>query len=375
MADPYASMLGLELDDEQKMRELAQQLRGQRGAADMFAISTVPQIAEGAASEQARVADQVEQVGGLRRALAQRQAQQEEGRLDRENRGELQRLRLAEQAEQNRLQRAADAAQAEADRLAEVQKVETLAGYGMKPAAGAVKNYNEATNLLHQIDDIEATQGAFTEDQINRADAPLTEVGIRLLENYAPEGLSRVAEEQAYEGDPGILNWHAQGRRLTSRLSQLASGMAVTGYEMADRDKWSPWAPGISFDERQRRLANIKDDLRTQQMTLQQTHKGYLETPYWQVEEARAEQETAAAKENLREGKDPEGKEIDVYTTDVATLKGMVEGVPVDQLTTQQKAARLELLRRVKQAEEEERAEQLKNARASAMGPGGRVMP
>ena len=282
MADPFAAMLGLEVDDEQKMQALAQQLRGRQQGADMFALSTVPQIQKGAMAEQGAIMDEAQQVAGARDAMAQRNAAAEQSRLKRALDAQMQKERLA-----------ATAAEAAKDRLAEQQQSETLAGFGLKPAAKQIGNYNETTNLLDQIGQLEEVQAGFSEEQLKLADTPVGEVGVRFLENYGPEGVSRMAQEKLYGGDEAIMDWNAKGTRLTSRLSQLASGMAVTGYEMADRDKWSPWAPGVTMEGRERRLANSKDDLQRQRRTLYETHKGYFKKPEWMVRQEEAKEAEA----------------------------------------------------------------------------------
>ena len=50
------------------------------------------------------------------------------------------------------------------------------------------------------------------------------------------------------------------------------SGLAVTGYEMTDRQKWSPNAVGISSANSRERLNNLLDKLKGQQTIAEQTY-------------------------------------------------------------------------------------------------------
>lgn len=68
----------------------------------------------------------------------------------------------------------------------------------------------------------------------------------------------RVLREKLYS--PDQLSLQTRGARFEQNLSNLAAGMALTGYELEQRDRWSPFAVGISQDEAQRRLENIQRD-------------------------------------------------------------------------------------------------------------------
>lgn len=71
-------------------------------------------------------------------------------------------------------------------------------------------------------------------------------------------GAARVAEEQMFT--PEQLAVKSRGRRFEQNLSNLAAGMALTGYELEQREKWSPFASGISQAEAKRRLTNLQRD-------------------------------------------------------------------------------------------------------------------
>ncbi len=326
MADPIAAMLGLEIDDEEKTRALADSLRGRKRAADFFSVSTINPIAKGAQAEAGDVMASAEEVGGLRKALAEREATAERDRLKQAFDAEQQRKRLEATAEQGRLDRAAD-----------LESNQTLAGYGLKPAAKQVDQYNELTNLMGQVDSIKGMEAEFTKEQRDMADSPVADVGIGLAETILPDGASRIVEE-AYYDDPKVREWQSKGTRLTSRVSQLASGMAVTGYEMKDRDKWSPWARGISLTERKTRLNNLETDFKRQQGTLYKTHRGYFNEPGWMAAD--------------RAAKDAEVQAAAVEAAESAAIGEVID--PYDALTDEEVAA----------AYAERQAEKLRRQRA-----------
>ncbi len=114
--DPIAALLGLGIENPDQTQALADRLRGRQRAADFFSLSTVDPIARGAQAEQATILESAKTAGGLRKAMAERAAQDERARLQRENTTALQASRIGASDEQSRLQRE-QAAQLQAERL------------------------------------------------------------------------------------------------------------------------------------------------------------------------------------------------------------------------------------------------------------------
>lgn len=81
--DDISAMLGLDIDDAQKTRMLANSLRDRKDAADRFALSTISNISGGAQGEQASIMAGAEQGGRLRKSLQDREQQAEQARLTR----------------------------------------------------------------------------------------------------------------------------------------------------------------------------------------------------------------------------------------------------------------------------------------------------
>lgn len=86
MSDQYAMMMGLDLTDEERMRLMADSLRGKQQAADFFSLSTVPTISTAANQRVEDLQENAKQVGVLKKALEERQSREEQSELDRQNR-------------------------------------------------------------------------------------------------------------------------------------------------------------------------------------------------------------------------------------------------------------------------------------------------
>jgi hypothetical protein len=92
--------------------------------------------------------------------------------------------------------------------------------------------------------------------------SPVVDTGLEFLKGIpgVGRGMATAAEEWYYD-DPGEMELRSRLGRFESQVSKMAAGMALTGYEIGERDKWSPYAPGISAEESERRLGNIQSDL------------------------------------------------------------------------------------------------------------------
>lgn len=86
MSDQYEMLMGLGLDDDEKIKVLADSLRGKQRAADFFALSTVPTINSAANQRVEDLQSNAERVGVLKNALADRQSREQQQELDRQNR-------------------------------------------------------------------------------------------------------------------------------------------------------------------------------------------------------------------------------------------------------------------------------------------------
>jgi hypothetical protein len=91
MADPIAALMGLEMDDETKLRAMADRLRRQRRAAEAFTMSGTPQIAKGSVDEMASIDAAAKAAGGYRQQGLQRALTQkmQEDRLAEQDRRDL----------------------------------------------------------------------------------------------------------------------------------------------------------------------------------------------------------------------------------------------------------------------------------------------
>ena len=245
------TLMGLGVTDDDRMRALADSLRGRRQAADVFSMSTIQPLSQAARGEQAQIQATAEGIGALRRAR-----QQEADRTARETAAQA--AREAEAVREREFE-ASESALDRANRLKIAQQRARNAGAGIKPTGTEHRNYTGAINLRGQISSANEAFEALDEGQREQLDQPGSEIALKAAQTVLPEGVSRKAEEDIVYTDPDVRKYRTKIGRLEGDLSKLASGLAVTGFEMQDRKRWSPFAEGISQEERQNRLLNIDE--------------------------------------------------------------------------------------------------------------------
>ena len=101
---------------------------------------------------------------------------------------------------------------------------------------------------------------AFTE----RENAQLNQIAKDItIEMFAPDATKQALRNIALTaGNPKLQNFLTAGYMLESMISKEQSGLALTKYEIAQRQNWSPLAPGLTVEERLRRLNEIRRDLK-----------------------------------------------------------------------------------------------------------------
>lgn len=147
-------------------------------------------------------------------------------------------------------------------------------GSGLKPSSSERSSYLESVRLQSVMDGLDDAWTGLTPEGQEQLDQPITEAAISVL----PNSLQRLAEERVFS-NPDVQRYRTRVARLESKLSQLASGLAVTGYEMKDRQKWSPNAPGISQEERQRRIENVQRDIEEGRNVYERMYPDYTIPP------------------------------------------------------------------------------------------------
>lgn len=154
-----------------------------------------------------------------------------------------------------------------------VQKTASkLGGSGLKPTGAERKSYLESKRLLGVISELDEMRGGLTPKELDEMDQPIAE---GLADAIPFNAGKRWVEDKMYSSE-GVHTYRTKVARLESKLSQLASGLAVTGYEMSDRQKWSPNAAGITDAERERRLENVNNDLFSQSQKFEQYYPDYV---------------------------------------------------------------------------------------------------
>ncbi len=145
--------------------------------------------------------------------------------------------------------------------LAEYDQKDRLAAgklaAGSKPGTKEMQNIRANTEALTRLDRIKTTISGFSGDERGNYDSPWYELfsGATLT-----EGLKRRADEGYYS--PKVERLLAEGKQWESFVRRAFSGTAVTKYEGANTDAWSPFAPGLSAAQRQNRMNAVEQDLR-----------------------------------------------------------------------------------------------------------------
>jgi hypothetical protein len=87
------------------------------------------------------------------------------------------------------------------------------------------------------------------------------EAGADLARSFGPLGSSAAAGIERVGLNPASIRWLERGRQAESDIIRLASGLAVTGFELENIKKWSPWAGNLTKGQRTDRHRNIYNKL------------------------------------------------------------------------------------------------------------------
>ena len=131
---------------------------------------------------------------------------------------------------------------------------------GVKPSAADRTLYVGAHRSMTMLDDLMATANNFSKKQNQQADSPF-EVA---MYDYLPQDFARIAREKQVYKDKDVRNFMSRGAKLESDFSKLMAGLNLTQFEIIDRQKWSPFANGISQDARKDRMVDLKKILTEQ---------------------------------------------------------------------------------------------------------------
>ena len=142
----------------------------------------------------------------------------------------------------------------------EVEPDRTENQVGVKPSAADRTLYVGAHRSMTMLDDLMATANGFSKKQNQQADSPF-EVA---MYDYLPQDFARIAREKQVYKDKDVRNFMSRGAKLESDFSKLMAGLNLTQFEIIDRQKWSPFANGISQDARKDRMADLKKILTEQ---------------------------------------------------------------------------------------------------------------
>jgi hypothetical protein len=246
--DEISALMGMGITNEEQLRAMADGLRGQKRAADAFALSTVPEIQASAQNQQQSILEGAKQAG------------------------------LAKAKEADRLSREKIAKK---NREATIDAAEIRAGAEGregKPPAAMAGTFQNNLSLQMRIKRMNGIYSSMNAEQRDAVDNAPESVGLALLDKVTPEGTARLVAENTLYADPLVQEYLATGHKIKSGLSRALSGTALTKYEIRDRDEWQPMAAGIGQKQRQIRLNNIYADLVADQGAFQAAYPEYGST-------------------------------------------------------------------------------------------------
>ena len=132
-----------------------------------------------------------------------------------------------------------------------MDRAEVKAYLPQKPSAGERKDVAEADRLV-------AESEALLSNWQTGSSNPLIDIPTDyFLEGTSFDSLKPVIEKYAYS--PEQLDQRTRSAQLESSISKLMAGLALTGFELGERKKWSPFTAGMSDEQSRARLTIIQD--------------------------------------------------------------------------------------------------------------------
>lgn len=124
---------------------------------------------------------------------------------------------------------------------------------------GTPSQMAEARKTMSYLPELQAQAQALQAEDVEipagwEAAADFARENLPLGANIAP-GVERAGMT------PSSVQWLERGRQAEQDVMRLASGLAVTGFELQNIKKWSPWAGNLTKQQRTDRLRNIYNKL------------------------------------------------------------------------------------------------------------------
>jgi hypothetical protein len=259
--DIYSALIGEPPTEEEKLRALASQLR-MRNNQGMVGQLTGDRVLAPFGTNLSKTANtQAEDLGQRGETARYRKYQEATStRADERQRAEQAWREKNAIAEQN-LERAkmAQAARLSGEgnalRLA-IEKERAAAKAAQK--TGAIKAGGSSHQKAVLADELADRAAKLKERMPEGVVNAGKDLAIDLTSKVWPGAGQALGEKMYGQGlDPE--SWRADADSFDQDVSNLAAGLAVTGFELENKQKWSPRAPGISAQEAKNRFDNMND--------------------------------------------------------------------------------------------------------------------
>jgi hypothetical protein len=160
------------------------------------------------------------------------------------------------------------------DRRAEIGADATRSqGLGTKPTGSSTEKYVSGNALRKQIGDLRGIYSKLTPEQREMLSQPVEDV---LAGTVLPDGVKRIYDREKLYPDPVVRDFLERRDKITSSFSKMDLGKQITGFEIKDRDKWSPSATGLDLDDMMRRLDTLDNVTDLSQKAFEVQHPGYV---------------------------------------------------------------------------------------------------
>ncbi len=283
MADNISTLLGLGLGPQDDMEALARSLRNEQSYGDFYGGSSIKETADYGKRLSDRQTQAAQRGGVLRQAMEREATRKAELEAMNQRGLTAEGVRVGERDEDYSRKQAdstlAHERRMELKKLANEQKLVVDKAKSdaalikdkkkLRPTGKATEDYLRSKQLVEQISGVQGIESGFTADQLEMVDNPVIDT---VTDLFLPDGAERLLQDSVIYTDPTVKKYRENVADIESEFSKLMSGLAVSGFEMKDRKKWSPYAEGVSQATRSRRLQNLNDKLGIQIGLKEQTY-------------------------------------------------------------------------------------------------------
>jgi hypothetical protein len=258
MEDIYSAIIGEPTSDREKLMMIAEKLRKREMLGQLGQLTGDRVISPMGAGIVKQVSAQAEDIGRRGETARYRKYQEKQSADTLAQRAAEQAWQEKFQAGQLGLQRAQLAQAREIARLnrdALLERARLAAEAKKTPSNAELKAASTAEQKARAADRLSGWAGRLGNEMPEGSVNAKKDLTYDILATIKP-AWGEAFRSKAYNADQKT--WRAEADRFDQEVSNLAAGLAITGYELANKMKWSPFAPGLSPDDSVARATVLK---------------------------------------------------------------------------------------------------------------------